>query len=89
MAIIDLRGRAAWAIAFPAIVTALMIGGIYASPHGDFRTVGQPCTQVSTNGSVAIQCGTQGGGGAGGDFGGCTNAYGNYQNCVVQMRPRS
>jgi len=78
--------RGAYAAAFAAAVVVAPAAGLSVTAQS--RTVADPCTQVNTNGSVALQCGagaTPGIGGYGGYGGGCTTPYGTYQNCIVQQ----
>jgi len=89
MAINYISVRANWVRAFVAAIVIAPAVAVAAHPRADVDVLAQPCTQVSTNGSVSLQCGTPSGGyGGPGDFsGGCMNAYGTYQNCVAQLGP--
>jgi hypothetical protein len=86
MAILHASGRAACVVALAAAIVIAPIVGMGAGAGG-FRVVADPCTQVSSNGSVSLQCGSQSVGSSGGYRSGCTNAYGTYQNCIVQLGP--
>ena len=71
-----------------AILIAPVVG-ISAGPGADSRTVAAPCTQVNSNGSVSLQCGgaPPNVGSSGSFSNSCVNAYGTYQNCIVQQGP--
>jgi hypothetical protein len=88
MAIGSIPVRAACIGAFAAAVVIAPVVGIIAGSGADVRTVADPCTQVSTGGSVSLQCGTQPIGPSPNYTGGCATPYGTYQNCIVQLRPR-
>jgi hypothetical protein len=80
--------RVACAGAFAAPIVIAPVVGISAGLGAGSRTVADPCTQVNTNGSASLQCGTVGTpgvGGYGGFGGGCSTPYGTYQNCIVQQ----
>ena len=80
--------RVACAGAFAAaIIIAPVVGIISTEPSADSRTVADPCTQVNTNGSVSLQCGSAPPS-VGGSSGGCITPYGTYQNCMIQRGPR-
>ncbi|HEY7051169.1 MAG TPA: hypothetical protein VH496_03410 [Mycobacterium sp.] len=85
MAIVSTLVRAAY-VAFAAAILAAAIAAI--SNETDVHAFADPCTQVTTNGSAALRCGTQNIGGVP-YTGGCTNAYGTYQNCIVELLPPS
>jgi hypothetical protein len=76
--------RAACAGAFAAAIIIAPAVGMSAAPSSGSRTIADVCSQVTTNGSVALQCGVTGPQGGGNYTGGCVTQYGTYQNCLVQ-----
>lgn len=72
-----------------AIAAAILVAPALAIPFAVSTqpALAAPCSQASTNGSVALQCGPPPVGGAPDYTGNCTNAYGTYQNCIVQQFP--
>ena len=89
MAIVEIPVRAVCAGAFAAAIVIAPVVWIAADPGAHSRSVADVCSQVSTNGSVSLQCGTPPVGGPPGYTGGCVNAYGQYQNCIVHLLPPS
>ena len=89
MALFSIPVRAAWASAFAAAIVAAPAVGISVGHGAALHVVAAPCNSVTTNGSNSLNCGTPGGGPAPSYTGGCTNVYGNYQNCIVELLPPS
>ena len=79
--------RVAYIGAFGAAIVLAGLAGIDAQAKTESRVVAQPCTQTATGGSTQLQCGPGGVGGPPPYSGGCVNAFGNYQNCIVQLLP--
>jgi hypothetical protein len=74
------------AVAFTATIFIASGVALAAGNATETRNLADPCTQTSTGGSTSLNCGTRSVGG-GGYTGGCVNAYGQYQNCIVDLLP--
>jgi hypothetical protein len=81
----DIPRRAIWSGVCAAAIVFAPAAATFVIHAGEARNFAEPCSQITSNGSVAIQCGNAPIGSPGNFIGGCANAYGQYQNCMAQL----